>query len=145
MNSIDFQNNALQQTTVTGSIQDSTTGINFDIPNLPSLRPSLASQSDSALNQGNTKSIELRSSGSSIMETLIKAQAAVDSSGDAVRVTGELDAVQYGDVLRARGLVGLRGVGQSYDGLYYVKKVVHNLTTGTYTQNFTLVREGLAH
>jgi len=143
VNSIDFQNNALEQTTVTGTIQDPSTGTSFDIPNLPSLRPSLAGSSDSALNQGNTKSKILRDSGLSIMETLIKAQAEVDASGDAVKVSGELDSIQYGDVLRARGLVGLRGVGQSYDGLYYVKKVVHNISLGAYTQSFTLVREGL--
>jgi hypothetical protein len=143
VNSIDSQNNALQNISVTGTIQDPITGTKFDIPALPSLRPSLAGQSASALNQGNVKTRQLRDSGLSIVQTLIKAQSGSDSSGDAVKVTGELDAMRYGDVLRARRLVGLRGAGKSYDGLYYVKKVVHKISHGTYTQNFTLTREGL--
>jgi hypothetical protein len=143
VNSIDFQNNALQQTTVTGSVQDPLTGTKFDIPALPSLRPSLASQSASALNQGNVRTRQLRDSGLSIIQTLIKAQSGSDSSGDAVQVTGELDSMRYGDVLRARRLVGLRGVGKTFDGLYYVKKVVHKISHGSYTQNFTITREGL--
>jgi hypothetical protein len=143
VNSIDFQNNALQQTAVRGSIQDPLTGIKFEIPALPSLRPSLAAQSSADLNQGNSPSRQLRDSGLNIIETLIKAQSESDGSADAVSVSGELDSMRYGDVLRARRLVGLRGVGKSYDGLYYVKRVVHTLTKGSYTQKFTLAREGL--
>jgi hypothetical protein len=141
--SIDSQNNALQQTVVTGSIQDPLTGNKFEIPALPSLRPSLASQSATALNEGNVRTRQLRDSGLTIIQTLIKAQSGSDSSNDAVNVSGELDSMRYGDVLRARRLVGLRGVGKSYDGLYYVKKVVHKISHGSCTQNFTLTREGL--
>ena len=57
-------------------------------------------------------------------------------------MTGELDALEYGDILRARGLVGLRGVGFSYDGNYYVKSVSHQISKGQYKQRFTLTREG---
>jgi hypothetical protein len=46
-------------------------------------------------------------------------------------------------VLRARQLVGLRGAGYLHDGLYYVKRVTHSLSTGRYTQSFTLTREGV--
>ena len=46
-------------------------------------------------------------------------------------------------MLKARSLVGVRGAGVAYDGLYYVKSVTHNIKRGAYTQNFTLVREGL--
>jgi hypothetical protein len=35
-----------------------------------------------------------------------------------------------------------RGVGQAYSGSYYVKQVTHTLRKGTYTQRFTLLREG---
>jgi phage protein D len=143
VNSIDFQNNALEKTSVKGSIQDPSTGTKFEIPSLPSLRPSLAGQSAADLNQGNVKTKQLRDSGLSIVQTLIKAQSETDGSGDAVAVTGELDSMRYGDVLRTRRLVGLRGVGKSYDGLYYVKKVVHIISHGSYKQNFTITREGL--
>lgn len=62
---------------------------------------------------------------------------------DCVSVTGSLDVVRYGNVLKSRQLVGVRGAGLLYDGLYYVKSVTHNLSRGSYKQNFTLARNGL--
>lgn len=64
-------------------------------------------------------------------------------SADAVSATGSLDVARYGHILKARGLVGLRGVGLAFDGLYYVKSVTHNIKRGEYKQNFTLTRNGL--
>ncbi len=64
-------------------------------------------------------------------------------SADAVTATGTLDVARYGRVLRARGLVGVRGAGSAFDGLYYVKKVTHTLSRGEYKQEFTLARNGL--
>jgi hypothetical protein len=55
---------------------------------------------------------------------------------------GELDASRYGGILRPRGLVGLRGAGWSHDGLWYVRRVEHELARGRYRQKFTLAREG---
>ncbi len=68
--------------------------------------------------------------------------AAAMSAPDAVTAEGELDGIRYGHVLRARGLVGVRGAGWAYDGLYYVRNVTHTITVGTYTQSFSLSREG---
>ncbi len=68
--------------------------------------------------------------------------AAVTNAPDSVRAEGELDTVRYGNVLRARRLVGVRGAGMSYDGFYYVRRVTHTIARGTYTQKFTLSREG---
>ncbi|MEK7322023.1 MAG: hypothetical protein AABZ84_02965 [Pseudomonadota bacterium] len=62
---------------------------------------------------------------------------------DAVTGTGTLNVVRYGRILKARQLVGVRGVGAAYDGLYYVKSVTHNIKHGEYKQGFTLVRNGL--
>jgi hypothetical protein len=59
-----------------------------------------------------------------------------------VTADGTVDAVRYGSVLRARGLVGVRGVGISYDGFYYVRRVTHTIKRGEYTQSFSLSREG---
>jgi hypothetical protein len=64
-------------------------------------------------------------------------------SADAITVSGTLDVVRYGRVLRPRELVGVRGAGVTYDGNYYVSSVTHNLQRGEYTQDFTLAREGL--
>ncbi len=73
----------------------------------------------------------------------IRAQSEVDQSFDeVVTANGQLDALRYNGLLNPRGLVGLRGVGQTYDGLYYVKSVTHNISKGRYTQSFSLSRQG---
>jgi hypothetical protein len=64
-------------------------------------------------------------------------------SADAVSASGKLDVVRYGGILQARGLVGVRGAGLAYDGIYYVKSVTHDIKAGEYMQSFTLTRNGL--
>ena len=61
----------------------------------------------------------------------------------AISGNGSLDVLRYGHVLRSRMLVGVRGAGLAYDGLYYVDSVTHNLKRGEYKQSFTLSRDGL--
>ena len=62
---------------------------------------------------------------------------------DSVGATGGLDVLRYGRVLKARGLVGVRGAGVAYDGLYYVQSVKSSLKRGEFKQSFTLTRNGL--
>ncbi|MBS1144036.1 MAG: hypothetical protein H6R14_1442 [Proteobacteria bacterium] len=69
--------------------------------------------------------------------------AAAGSSADAVTGDGNLDVLRYGHVLKARQLVGVRGAGLSFDGLYYVKKVSSTLKAGEFKQSFSLARNGL--
>lgn len=81
-------------------------------------------------------------------DTLILAQIQTDMSVDnVVTAQGSLDTVRYGDVLKAPGLVAVRGAGTSYDGLYYVKQVTHRISSRTteweYKQDFVLTREGM--
>lgn len=63
--------------------------------------------------------------------------------GDAVSASGALSVTRYGQILMARRLVGVRGAGATYDGMYYVESVTHNIKRGEYKQNFTLSRDGL--
>lgn len=65
------------------------------------------------------------------------------NNSDAISVSGSLDVLRYGRVLRSRLLVGVRGAGTAYDGLYYVNSVTHNIKRGEYKQNFQLSRDGL--
>ena len=65
------------------------------------------------------------------------------NNSEAITGNGTLDVLRYGHVLRSRMLVGVRGAGLAYDGLYYVDSVTHNLKRGEYKQNFTLSRDGL--
>jgi hypothetical protein len=64
-------------------------------------------------------------------------------SADAISGSGSLDVARYGHILRARMLVGVRGAGISYDGMYYVDSVTHSLKRGEYKQSFQLSRDGL--
>jgi len=64
-------------------------------------------------------------------------------TADVVSASGSLDVLRYGRPLRARELVGVRGAGTAFDGLYYVKSVTHNIKKGEYKQSFSLTRNGL--
>ena len=48
--------------------------------------------------------------------------AEASRSADAVTGTGSLDVLRYGRMLEARKLVGVRGAGTAFDGLYYVTR-----------------------
>ena len=62
---------------------------------------------------------------------------------DAISGSGSLNVSRYGHILRARMLVGVRGAGIAYDGLYYVNSVTHSMKPGEYKQSFQLSRDGL--
>ena len=76
-------------------------------------------------------------------EAMLIAMARAAQSADAVTGNGTLDVLRYGNILKARQLVGVRGAGPAFDGLHYVKSVTHNLKPGEYKQSFTLSRNGL--
>ena len=65
------------------------------------------------------------------------------NNSNAISASGSLDVLRYGHVLRSRMLVGVRGAGLAYDGMYYVESVTHNIKPGEYKQNFSLSRDGL--
>jgi hypothetical protein len=65
------------------------------------------------------------------------------SASDAITGSGQLDVLRYGGILRARQVVGVRGAGVGYDGLYYVQSVTHTIKRGEYKQSFSLSRDGL--
>jgi phage protein D len=109
------------------------------VPELSILRPQLAQRPAPALKKKVIADTAKKDAAQAFAETLAK----VEESADAVTGSGQLDVVRYGYVLRPRELVGVRGAGITYDGRYFVKSVTHNLQRGSYTQNFTLAREGL--
>lgn len=65
------------------------------------------------------------------------------NNSDAISGNGTLDVTRYGRPLKARMLVGVRGAGLAYDGMYYVNSVTHNIKRGEYKQSFSLSRDGL--
>jgi len=78
-----------------------------------------------------------------IPQAIMMGLAAAAENAEAVSCEGSLDVTRYGGVLKARRLVGVRGAGPAFDGLYYVKRVTHKIKRGEYKQDFTLTRNGL--
>jgi hypothetical protein len=78
-----------------------------------------------------------------IPQAIMMGLAEAARNAEAVSCEGSLDVTRYGGVLKARQLVGVRGAGPAFDGLYYVKRVTHKIKRGEYKQSFTLTRNGL--
>lgn len=145
ISSINFQYNALGPVVVSSNVTDRQTNQGMPVQTFASKRLPLATQSALSTNLPNVRKVRLENSdGLNYIQAMTLAQARTDSSLDnVVSANGELDALQYADILIPRGLVGLRGVGYSYDGLYYVKRVTHTIRNGEYKQSFSLTREGV--
>jgi hypothetical protein len=71
------------------------------------------------------------------------AKAVADELSFAITADGELNAVAYGGVLRAKKPVLVRGAGQRFSGLYYVQRVRHTFAGEGYVQQFSLKRNAL--
>ena len=140
---INFDYDGLTPTTVLGAIQDKQTKAIVPIATVTSLRPPLAPLPAMLIQQPYVRSVMAKDSGSlNPIQALARAQALTDRSSDAVTAQGQLDMTRYGDILRPRRLVGVRGAGWMFDGFYYVSNVTHRIKKGEYTQSFTLKREG---
>jgi hypothetical protein len=140
---INFTYNALRPTRQSGSVQDRSSNEGTDVETSSSTRTPLSSQPAIQSNQPNVRTRRFRRSGLTTSQAYAQAQGLTDSSTDeTVTASGELDATVYGDVLQPRGLVGVRGVGNTYDGTYYVQSVTHTIKKNEYKQRFTLSREG---
>ena len=74
---------------------------------------------------------------------LMRGFARAVQSADVVSGNGTLDVLRYGQILRARSLVGVRGAGLAFDGMHYVDSTTHKLKPGEYKQSFVLKRNAL--
>lgn len=144
--SVNFSYNAMAPTIVKDEILDSLTNQKLPVITFVGMRmPPLAAMPALPFQLPNVRTSLLESSGHGLTyaQAYARAQGVTDKSVDGVvTAQGELDALRYGDLLKPRGLVGLRGAGFTYDGLYYVKSVSHSISKGKYKQRFTLTREG---
>jgi hypothetical protein len=114
-------------------------GIPIPIPNVNPLSPPLGAIPPIPKNI----EIDTESARRNPAQALLVALARASMTADAASVTGTLDVARYGRVLKARKLVGVRGAGAAFDGLYFVRSVTHKIKRGEYKQDFTLVRNGL--
>lgn len=113
--------------------------IPIPIPNLNPLQPPLGVLSTPLANLKMMKETAKMNP----MQAISAGLAEAKKSQDAVTASGSLDVMRYGRILRPRKLVGVRGAGVAYDGLYYVSSVTSTLARGKFTQSFNLSRNGL--
>jgi hypothetical protein len=145
VNSLRLSQDALSPVGTKGTFVEPITKISIPIPSLPSLRiPPLSASAVEA-----KRTVILRNTANQNPgQAAISAVATVTGAPEAVTGDGELDTIRYGYVLRARKLVGVRGVGFSYNGNYYVRSVKHIIEIGspqksaTYNQKFKISKEG---
>jgi len=142
VDSLSFSLNGLQKKLRIFKIYDPITRrvpITIPVPNINLFKPPLGARPTPPAR------IELEHEGSSLRPDQAAASILgfmLNNSSD-VTGSGSLDVLRFGHVLHSRLLVGVRGAGLAYDGMYYVDSVTHNLKRGEYKQNFTLSRDGL--
>ena len=113
--------------------------IPIPIPNLNPLQPPLGVLSSPLANLKIMKDTAKMNP----MQAICTGLAEAKKSQDSVSASGSLDVLRYGRILRPRRLVGVRGAGIAYDGLYYVSSVTSTLARGKFSQSFNLTRNGL--
>jgi hypothetical protein len=108
------------------------------IPEISFLKSPLAEQTPPPL-----KSTWLPTARMPIAQAALTVLGALTSTPDAISVSGQLDVLRYGRLLKARQKVTVRGASHYYNGLYQVKTVTHTIKHGAYNQSFSLVRGGV--
>lgn len=137
--SFSFDGLSREQYTVTLTEPNTKIPVPIPIPDISILRPPLALRPAVALREKKLPN----TSGRSIPELLLLGLSHTSKSSDAISGQGKLDVLRYGRALKSRHLVGVRGAGLAYDGLYYVRSVTHDIRRGEYKQSFSLSRDGL--
>jgi hypothetical protein len=133
---ISFSNDALAETAATGTVVIEGTSVDVLVPS-PKVPPLAARRTILKT------TIERAVANVPMDQAIATLLGDIMNAPDAVQGSGQVDSLRYGAVLRARGLVGVRGVGTHYDGLYYVRSVTHSITPTDYSQQFSLSREGV--
>ncbi len=138
---LSLSQDALAITLIEGLVKDRLSGQQVPVMAPVPTRPPLGLAPDAVTQAGKLRSKPIPTSGLNAAQALARAFAELDrSADDANTVSGTLDTVRYNDILRARALVDLRGVGFSFDGTYLVRSVTHRIARGSYAQDFTLSR-----
>ncbi len=145
VDTLTFSYDATAPTIAYGSVLDATTNLEIPVMGVPLLNlPPLALFPAIAVNVPYVRASLFKHQGLTVAQSQTLADSiASKSSQDVVVAKGELDAFRYGTALTARSLVGVRGAGYEYDGVYYVRSVTHTIETGSWRQGFELVREGI--
>lgn len=79
-------------------------------------------------------------SSSDLASLIMRGMGRAAKGANVITASGSLDVARYGQVLRPRKLVSVRGAGPHSDGTYYVQSVSTSIQRGSFKQNFTLSR-----
>jgi hypothetical protein len=141
VDSIDFSFNTADTTLPVVLIQNQLTKVPIPIP-IPALNPL---QPPLGLIPAPITNVTVLKETAKLspMQAINRGLAEASKSADAVSGKGDLNAVRYGRLLKSRQLVGVRGAGPAFNGLYYVKSVTTRIKPGEITQSFELTRNGL--
>jgi hypothetical protein len=143
ISNISFQNDAADAANVEGTVQDRQTNTAVPVQTATSLQPPLSTTP--ALQNASLAGTNAYQAGGgrSVTQAYAEAQAETEQSAKVIKVEGELsDLGRYGTLLKARGTVGMRGAGYTYDGLYYVNNVTSTINSQGFVQKFSATREG---
>ena len=143
VDAMSFSLDGLAKETMLVTVNDPVTGripITIPIPLVNIFQPPLGARPTPPLKMVMSRD----NAGNSVPLTLQKMLGRMlKGAANAITVSGSLDVLRYGHVLRSKLLVGVRGAGLAYDGLYYVDSVTHKIKRGEYKQSFQLSRDGL--
>jgi hypothetical protein len=142
VDSISFSLDGLAKKIVVLTIMDPVTGkipIPVPIPNINILHPPLGARLTPPARVSFANDVAKEK----LPAAANKALKLLREGADAITGTGVVDTLRYGRVLKSRQLVGVRGAGLAYDGMYYVNGVTHTIKRGEYKQNFNISRDGL--
>ena len=137
--SISFSQDGLAPVSTSGTFVEPFSKTSLPIPALPPLKvPPLALSPTRARRTRVTRD----TAQAGPVQAGLSVLSSMANAADPVTAEGEVDSVRYSRALRARRLVGVRGVGLTHDGLWYVRRVTHRIDQSGYTQRFGLSRDG---
>jgi len=139
--SLSFSFDGFSKTTYLAFTKEKLSGLSIPIP-VPDITPLCPPLGQKLLMPLKVERLKSTSKYGPI-RTAVILLAKASQKADVISGSGQLDVLRYGQILKSRRLVSVRGAGSTYDGLYYVKSVTHNIKRGEYKQSFTLSRNAL--
>ena len=117
--------------------------IPIPVPNINALKPPMGIRTTQPIFKVGFADSFSKKNTSEAMKKIMGVILSSANNPPSVTANGSLDVSRYKGILRSGMLVGVRGAGIAYDGIYYVDTVTHNIKQGLYKQNFTLSRDGV--
>ena len=72
------------------------------------------------------------------------ARSVFDDGSWFISAKGSINAEAYGQILKAKKLVLIKGTDDAFSGKYYVSKVIHIFKPGSYVQEFKAKRNAMS-